>query len=74
MKSINYYAGRVATYIGYATGLATALTPIIADTNWEETAGILTGGSLALVAIRQFIIGAQKHEDRIADPNNPVVE
>lgn len=65
---VNYYAGRVATYVGVFIGLATALAPILANTDWTSTAGILAGAAAATVVIREFIVGAQKHEERLAGP------
>jgi hypothetical protein len=71
---INYYAGRIATYIGIVVALGGALAPIIAETDWTETVGILTGTVAAITVLREYIIGAQKHEARIADPSNNITE
>lgn len=73
-RNINYFAGRIATFLGIAVGVVGALIPIIADTDWTDTTAVLGGTAAAIVAIRQFIIGAQKHEDRIADPATSVIE
>lgn len=73
-RTVNYYAGRVATYLGVGAGLATALAPVIADTDWTSTVGILGGGAIVLGVLRKFITGAQLHEARIADPTTNIVE
>lgn len=65
MTNANYYAGRIAAILGTVLAIAGGLLPIIADTDWTSTAGILAGVIAAESVILKFIHGAQRHEDRL---------
>lgn len=56
---------RIATVIAVIAGVATALAPVVANMDWESTAGIIAGGVAAVTAILTWLVGWQKHEARV---------
>lgn len=55
---------RIVAIITAVLGLAAALAPVVADLDWESTAGIIAGiGVVAGVALK-WLDGWQKYEER----------
>ena len=57
---------RIATVLAVITGIATAVAPVLANADWQSTAGIVAGGLAAVLAILKWLDGWQKHEANVA--------
>lgn len=60
--------GRIATILAIVAGIATAITPAVANMDWTSTAGVIAGGIAIVGAIVKWLDGWQKWE-RTADRN-----
>lgn len=58
---------RVATILAVIAGILTAVTPVVANMDWSSTAGVIAGGTAAVLAILKWLDGWQKHEHNLAD-------
>jgi hypothetical protein len=55
---------RVAVYLAAAAALLGALAPVIADMDWESTAGLIAGLGGIVTVVYKWLDGWQKFEAR----------
>lgn len=58
---------RVALYIGAVAAFAAGLAPIVANLDWQSTAGVIAGLTALATYVNTFVIGQQKHERNKAE-------
>lgn len=68
MQTFKAYFNRVVVAVTFVAGLATAVTPAVADLDFTSTAGVIAGFAGITTAASIFLLGWQKHEARVADP------
>lgn len=62
---------RVALYIGALAAFAGGLAPIVANLDWQSTAGVIAGLTAIATFVNNFVIGQQKHERTLAEYPEP---
>ena len=55
---------RFALYLGAAATFIGGLAPVVADLDWQSTAGVIVGLGAIATYVNVFVLGWQKHEDR----------
>lgn len=59
---------RIALYMGAAAAFLGGLAPLVANLDWQSTAGLIAGLAAIATFVNTFVIGYQKHEARQARP------
>lgn len=55
---------RAALILGSVAALLGGAAPLVADMDWESTAGVIAGVIALATYVNNFVTGWQKHEER----------
>lgn len=60
---------RVVAVLTVLMGVGGAVAPVLANMDWQSTAGVIAGVGAATTAAVTWLLGWQKHESRTAAEN-----
>ena len=65
---------RLALYLTAAAALLAALVPVVADLDWESTAGVIAGITALTGVVSVWLRGWSQWERSVVPPGGPLVE